>query len=978
MIERFLLAKLHLESLSQNHSKFELKEALGQLPEELDGTYEEAISRIGNQSKKSVALATSVFSWVTCALAPLQVAQLQYALAIQLGNNQIDEDCLVDEDILLSVCAGLVVIDDKSEIVRFVHETTHHYFNQHKSRLLPNANADIAAACLSCFLSDTSMSPHRNKACYQAHQSEQSLSSPSLQDAPSSRKSTSVAFFAYANFHTLYHIQAVSEDADKVHDLTKEIFRRDDVLYLFSLAGFSSMYHRGTSRQVSNTDKLSFAAVLGLSNIVDWLLDAGTNPDCQDSLGQYPLYDAASHQQDVVVEMLLKRGATPDALSFDSLRNTAGEPTFLPPINVLPFCHTALESAIGHGHYSTATILLDRGARLSSRLDSDFFALGDSVHPLLLAVHSRNPFMVQFVLREIFEGDTLGIDELGFKEALRVAVESGVPETIDMLLSHGADPNERNEYGQSAIDVVLASQWQKSDSTCATICRSLIQNGASFKGIFGPGRPLPFPAWFPSRRKETIKVLIDSKRGLNDLSDWRDQLFLLSFQMFGDDNEHSTRTFERFLGERFLGEQWFPEKPLQQDLFQLLLETAIGLGSYKVVEILLDHGCDPNILSSESVHHPLPLCRAAQKGDISLCTLLLSRGAQANKPCPMYGSALIAACTGRRRANSPLSVIELLLNNGADLEVQMPGETPNSNALKFATLSSLTHKESIEKVRLLLERGAQINGPCGEYRTSLIAAAASDDVYANSVMQFLLDAGADVNICGGVHGNALLAATRSSQYIRKMTMLLDHGAVLDNPGIGDNILVLLSRGPRSNAVKLLLQQEAHIHELHSYLSGALVAASSSGTAETMLTLLGHGADPNGEGEYVGQWGTPTVAAISCGGADYFEKLRILILHGADVNGPAGEHGSILQLILANDSDNFNEIQFLIEHGANVNTPSGMHGTAVEIAIRHMVGQVDPEKQKRWQEVIQLLFNNGALANDTIQEVFYHCLSRMEF
>ena len=146
MIKRFLLAKLHLESLSQNHSKSELKEALGQLPEELNGTYEEAISRIENQSKKSVALATFVFSWVTCARAPLHVAQLQYALAVQLGNNRIDKDCLIDEDILLSVCAGLVVIDDKSEIVRFVHETTHHYFNQHKSRLLPNANADIAAA----------------------------------------------------------------------------------------------------------------------------------------------------------------------------------------------------------------------------------------------------------------------------------------------------------------------------------------------------------------------------------------------------------------------------------------------------------------------------------------------------------------------------------------------------------------------------------------------------------------------------------------------------------------------------------------------------------------------------------------------------------------------------------------------------------------------------------------------------------------
>jgi hypothetical protein len=55
----------------------------------------------------------------------LTVKEIQYALAVEPGDKDIDEEALPDMDIVVSARASLVTIDQKSNIVRLVHHTTY-------------------------------------------------------------------------------------------------------------------------------------------------------------------------------------------------------------------------------------------------------------------------------------------------------------------------------------------------------------------------------------------------------------------------------------------------------------------------------------------------------------------------------------------------------------------------------------------------------------------------------------------------------------------------------------------------------------------------------------------------------------------------------------------------------------------------------------------------------------------------------------
>lgn len=58
-------------------------------------------------------------------------------------------------------------------------------------------------------------------------------------------------------------------------------------------------------------------------------------------------------------------------------------------------------------------------------------------------------------------------------------------------------------------------------------------------------------------------------------------------------------------------------------------------------------------------------------------------------------------------------------------------------------------------VKLLLEKGADVNACGGEHGTALAAAARIENVAA---LRLLLDAGADVDVCGRNRSTALIAA----------------------------------------------------------------------------------------------------------------------------------------------------------------------------------------------------------------------------
>ncbi len=125
MLCRFLLASLHMDSLAQSTNRKILRDALKELPDNIKKAYDETMKRVNHQGKHKSALASCIFGWIAFAKRPLIVLELQHALAVEPGTATLNPENLCNEDILVSICGGLVVIDQTGwdrDIVRFVRK----------------------------------------------------------------------------------------------------------------------------------------------------------------------------------------------------------------------------------------------------------------------------------------------------------------------------------------------------------------------------------------------------------------------------------------------------------------------------------------------------------------------------------------------------------------------------------------------------------------------------------------------------------------------------------------------------------------------------------------------------------------------------------------------------------------------------------------------------------------------------------------
>ncbi|KAJ6523124.1 hypothetical protein DFH09DRAFT_199402 [Mycena vulgaris] len=144
----FLLAKLHIESLASKNAIKGVKEALQHLPTDLQKTYDEAIERIKLQRVEDRELGLLALTWVANAKRPLSVSELQEALAIEEDSTFLDVDNLLDISMILSVCAGLIIVDETLSVVRLIHYTAQGYLDNIQSDQFPFAQTKIVSTCL--------------------------------------------------------------------------------------------------------------------------------------------------------------------------------------------------------------------------------------------------------------------------------------------------------------------------------------------------------------------------------------------------------------------------------------------------------------------------------------------------------------------------------------------------------------------------------------------------------------------------------------------------------------------------------------------------------------------------------------------------------------------------------------------------------------------------------------------------------------
>ncbi|KAJ7076815.1 hypothetical protein C8R44DRAFT_576469, partial [Mycena epipterygia] len=130
-------------------------EALNTLPQGLNDAFGEVVLRINCQSEEDKTLAWLTLSWVTNARRPLEPSELREALAVEEGTTELDAKNLVDTETILSVCAGLVIINEEDNKVRLIHYTIHQYLDWIQNYDFPGGRNKIAATCITYLLFDT-------------------------------------------------------------------------------------------------------------------------------------------------------------------------------------------------------------------------------------------------------------------------------------------------------------------------------------------------------------------------------------------------------------------------------------------------------------------------------------------------------------------------------------------------------------------------------------------------------------------------------------------------------------------------------------------------------------------------------------------------------------------------------------------------------------------------------------------------------
>ena len=124
------------------------------MPDGLEELYRQALDRIKRQTGDDGILGMRILSWITHARRPLSVDELRHGPAVGYDMNdekspaEFDEDNLLPPGSLVDVCAGLIILESSSQIIRLVHFTTQEYFDKARLHLFKDAEVDISRACL--------------------------------------------------------------------------------------------------------------------------------------------------------------------------------------------------------------------------------------------------------------------------------------------------------------------------------------------------------------------------------------------------------------------------------------------------------------------------------------------------------------------------------------------------------------------------------------------------------------------------------------------------------------------------------------------------------------------------------------------------------------------------------------------------------------------------------------------------------------
>ncbi|CAG9982523.1 unnamed protein product [Clonostachys byssicola] len=462
----FLLARLYFDSLKDKTSATIIKTSLRRLREKsqakvntderldlLAQAYDEAMDRIRMQPPGFQQLATKVLTWIIFARRQLTILELQHALAVSVGDEELDEDNMRDIKDIVSVCLGLVTVDEQSGIVRLVHYTTQEYFEQTKTRLFPNAEIELATICVTYI----SFRTFEAGLCEtKAELRDRLLSNPVYNYAaenwdhharfaatsiPGIKQFLSNNALLNASSQALLHDRWLSDslfddtaftDWSSSQDLTIGTTLIHLAAYFGLRPEVASMLEQKAevdSLDVHDRTPLMIASQNGREAVVKLLLDKGAKADRRDKYHGTALGYAVERGNEDTVKLLLSHGVDADSGPLDPFVSINEE-------------IISLYLAAKHGHIAIAKLLIDKGADLER---SNF--LFDTT-PLCVAARGNQESMVEMLL---IRGAKFETKSINGQTLLSWAACHGYEGIFKLLLEKGINVESRDDNGGTAL-----------------------------------------------------------------------------------------------------------------------------------------------------------------------------------------------------------------------------------------------------------------------------------------------------------------------------------------------------------------------------------------------------------------------------------------------------------------------------------------------------------------------------------------------
>ncbi|CUS08785.1 unnamed protein product [Tuber aestivum] len=423
-----------------------VRDALKELPEDLDSVYARILDTIPKKQKEYIRRA---MNWLAFSAEPLTLGQLAEAIVIEYDVNNYDADSenLFDMKSLMSICPSLISFEDARVVgsptqenrrLRLAHFSVKEYLISDRTAQGPSAyyhisedkaNLRMGHACLSRILRHGGQGTIRgNKAkemSFLYHSARHGFlyfrSIEYMAPAPLSEAAVKVLELGQA------WIDVYDPDPFRQRELSDSRAYPPAIYYssLLNLATACKLLVSGkedatdvNARSGTYGNALQAAAVQGNESVARLLLERGADVNAKGGHYGNALQAAVAEGKVSVVRLLLERGADVNAQGGGY--------------------GNALQGAVGEGTESIVQLLLERGADVNAQG-------GCHGNSLLAAVVQGHESVVRLLLEH---GADVNAKGGYYSNALQAAVVRGNQSVARLLLTHGAVP----DAGTSADD----------------------------------------------------------------------------------------------------------------------------------------------------------------------------------------------------------------------------------------------------------------------------------------------------------------------------------------------------------------------------------------------------------------------------------------------------------------------------------------------------------------------------------------------